>query len=336
MNSLGYIYHTFDGDAESWGKLTESAPGISLLQTWAFGEAKQASGAWSAERGIITTGESVVGAAQTLVRTAPLSGGLAWINRGPLALDVTLNPVKSLVALNNYFCKKRGLYLRLAPPFSKLVEAPGFRKTSISGWASARVDLTSSELTLRNSLHSKWRNALVRAERAGLELRAGEDEETFSDFLRGHKMHLEEQGAKGGLDTKFLQVLYDALPRSGKLLCFTAWRKGSYLGGVAIARYGSTGEYLAGHYAPAGRKENIGQYLLWMTLKRLKEDGYDRFDLGGMDEKLTPDGIFRFKSRIGGTPYRLANELESEAGGLVNRLVRWRVKKQRSRSSGET
>ncbi|MBT3907004.1 MAG: hypothetical protein HOF30_15135, partial [Rhodospirillaceae bacterium] len=67
-------------------------------------------------------------------------------------------------------------------------------------------------------------------------------------------------------------------------------------------------------------------------VEALKQQGIRQFDVGGMDEILTPKGIYRFKEGLGGTPYRLAPELELGGDSLRGRLVRWRVNRARARS----
>ena len=74
---------------------------------------------------------------------------------------------------------------------------------------------------------------------------------------------------------------------------------------------------------------NAGQLLLWRAVAAMKEHGGRGFDLGGLDVDLTPPGIYRFKDGLGGVPYRLAPELEALGGGLLGRLVRWRVRTAR-------
>jgi hypothetical protein len=51
-----------------------------------------------------------------------------------------------------------------------------------------------------------------------------------------------------------------------------------------------------------------------------------------MDPEITPKGIYDFKEGLGGTPYRLAPELELGGDSLRGRLVRWRVNRARSGS----
>jgi len=64
-----------------------------------------------------------------------------------------------------------------------------------------------------------------------------------------------------------------------------------------------------------------------------REEGRRWFDLGGMDKKLTPKGIYHFKEGLGGAEYQLSGEVEALprglASGMLNGMVRWRVNRER-------
>ena len=318
-----------------WSVIVAAFPGLSLMQCWAYGEAKARTGPWRVERGLFRQGDEIVGAVQTLIRALPaaLPSGLAWINRGPLGSDPSLL-VAMLAALKEHYAGQRRLYLRLAPAVAEdaLPDglAPGFGMTATAGWASATLDLAPEAQALRKGLGQKWRNGLNRAERLGLEVRHGYDDSLFANLLDGYDAMTRERQLATTVTRDLLRVLRDLLP--GGLVSFLACRDGTAVGSALIVRYGDTAEYLAGWVAEEGRKINAGQLLLWRAVLVMKEGGVARFDLGGLDPALTPPGIARFKTGLGGVPYRLAPELEAVGGGVLGRMVRWRV--GRARVSG--
>jgi len=330
-----YKARVFKKSSGTWDELVAKSPHVSLLQTWAFGEAKQASGGWSVERIVLSdNNQNPVAAVQVMVKTKFLKWiGMAWVNRGPLFLqqdpptDTQID--LALGALRQFYNCDRGLYLRVAPIYHTGSEITGYSLTNTLGWASAYIDLTRDEAEIRQSLNGKWRNALVRAERSGISLLNGSSPEVFDHFLDGHQRHLSVMGEQAGLASVFLKNLQQDLPTERKLYCFTASIDGDYLGGVAIIRYGDTAEYLAGHNMSGGRSINAGQLLLWAAIITMKNLCYIRFDLGGMDDVHTPKGILRFKQRVGGKPYRLPNELES-GSGLINWLIRQQIERKRN------
>ena len=334
MNAV-YRVGVFQETSKAWDEMVAKSPYLSLLQTWAFGEAKQASGGWRVERIVLTNNnQDPVAAVQVMVKTKFLKSiGLAWVNRGPVFLQqsppTATQIALALVALRQFYNCDRGLYLRVAPIHHSGEDIAGYSLTDTLGWASAYIDLTREEAELRQSLNGKWRNALVRAERSDISIQNGSSPQAFEQFLDGHRRHLNAMGQESGLAPVFLQTLQHGLPAERKLYCFTASLDGDYLGGVAIVRYGDTAEYLAGHNLPDGRSNNAGQLLLWAAIITMKNLFYIRFDLGGMDNVRTPEGVFRFKQRVGGKPYRLPNELEA-GSGPIHGLIRQQVESKRN------
>jgi hypothetical protein len=300
-----------------------------LMQDWAFGEAKAATGLWRAERGIFLRGTEVVGAVQAMLRYLPLiGGGLVWINRGPLwrkTPEESPDRLAQILGILRDRWSAGGYYLRVAPPIEGAFAIADFTPTRTPGWASARVDLSQSPENLRANLQQKWRNALNKAERSELKLSSGDG--AFDAFLDGYSGFITEKKFPTSVTPDFIVQLQLSLSAENKMTAHIAHAGNTLAGGTLIARYGDTAEYLAGFAAEASHGMNVGQILLWRAMISAKDSGLRWFDAGGMDEKRTPEGIYRFKAGLGGTPYRLADEIESCPTDLRARLVRWRVRR---------
>ncbi|MSO93462.1 MAG: GNAT family N-acetyltransferase [Rhodospirillales bacterium] len=328
---------------QEWDGLLAGYRDLSLMQCWAYGEAKARTASWRVERGVVLDGDRPTGLFQALVRPLPIiAGGLAWINRGPLwrphdgGAD-SARLVAMLGAIARHY-RQRGLYVRIAPaapeqsfPRDGLREA-GLADAGTPGWASARVDLSQPVDAIRGRLEQKWRNSLAKAERTGLDVRSGTDDALFRAFLAAHARHLEERKFETTVTVPFLETLQSLLPEDRKLVALVAYREEQPVASVLLASYGGTAEYLAGSVSPEGRPINAGQLLLWRAVQHAKERGFRTFDAGGLDADLTPKGIYHFKTGLGGAPYRLCPEIESADSGLVQRLVRWRVQRARAAS----
>jgi hypothetical protein len=323
--------------ANAWSRLVSGFAGLSLVQSWEYGEAKAESGPWRVERGVFEEGDGVAGAVQALVRRLPLvGGGLAWINRGPLwrragGPAAAVGPLLGMVReLKRHYVDGQGLYLRLAPNVAASALADdglagsGVRATATLGWASALVDLEPPVEALREALDQKWRNALNKAERSRVDVAGGDGGAPFEEFLAAHERQAREGRFAGTVTADLLRRLQEKLPEDRKMVALIARHEGRTVGAALIARYGATAEYLAGNVSEEGRRLNAGQLLLWRAATGARERGLRAFDVGGMDPELTPKGIYRFKEGLGGRPYRLANEVEAWRGPL-GRLVRWRV-----------
>lgn len=333
-----------DFSQSEWTDLVSGYQGLSLMQTWEYAEAKSQMDPWRVWRATFEDAGRVVGAVQAMVRPFPwLSGGLVWINRGPLwDRDKTGDPtllVEMMRELQRYWVEQRGMYLRVAPPAlencatADALAASGFGQVNGGpGWASARVDLSQTIESLRGKLQQKWRNCLNKAERLGLTTQDSSSDELLNELMDSYDTMLLERKYQTNVTPKFICRLQSLLPLEHKLRVFTARHEDQPLGGILIAQYGDTCEYLVGSINETGRTLNAGQLLLWQAVSQMKNLGYHWFDLGGMDLEHTPAGIFHFKSGLGGTSYRLVNEFEGHDGGLRSRALKWYVSRVSSGS----
>ena len=316
----------------------ETMNDASLLQTWAYGDAKTRSGAWSVTRLIIVDGDRRLGIVQAFIRKLPLiGGGLVWINRGPLLADGRWREV--LDALYGYFVVDRRMLVRLALPLREpvdlsLILPPQFRAADAgSGYQSARLDLSLSLEELRRQLDQKWRHGLNKAERAGAYVESGEDDRLLDDVLADYAAMMTRKTLQTSVTPQLLGDLQKALPPSQKLWSIIARDAKAVAGFVLVARYGRTAEYLAGSSNESGRKWNVGNLLLWRAISEMKEQGYHWFDVGGMDSVRTPPGIYHFKAGLGGAMYSLPNEVEASPNGLRSFVVRRAIRRARAGSA---
>jgi hypothetical protein len=333
----------FDGiSAHDWKNQFIRFEDQNILQSWVYGDAKGASGSWAVERAFFEKGDSIVGMMQVLIRNAPLlSRGLVWINRGPLWRSDNSDPAdlaEMLLLLGAHYADDLGHYVLIAPTavetidFESVLAQTNFRQTKKAGWASAILDLTMPLDALRGNLNQKWRNCLNKAERAGYEVRLANSGTVFDDFLQAHAGFHVAKGLTTNLDADFLTRLNAASTKDCELVALVAYHERVPIGSVLVAFYGKTAEYLAGNSTDLGRKLNSGQLLLWRAIELMKIKGLVWFDLGGMDQDLTPDGIFRFKKGVGAEAYRLVGEIEPNKIGNVARLLRWRINQVRAKS----
>ncbi|MHC8508774.1 MAG: GNAT family N-acetyltransferase [Rhodospirillales bacterium] len=341
----------FTGGAAEWDKTCARFPDFCVTQSWAAAEARCAADPrWRPERLIFMRGGAVAGCAQVMLRRAPFGlGRLAWIARGPL-FDAASDAENRFAVwraaaaeLRARYARGFGGYLRIAPPIladaapgDSPPELPGFRVTAQAGWASASVDLTPPVDDLRAGLKGKWRNALSKAERAGAQVRAADDETAVRAFAEGHDAFMAALGAHAGgsVTGAWINALAGA---GGDVRVFEARLSGAapdsapdsppdspLAGRVMTVRTGARVEYLAGHTEPAGRDAGAGQMLLWAALAAAKDAGAQKFDLGGMDPVKTPKGVYDYKDGMQGAPYRMMNEIDA-CGGAGARLIRART-----------
>jgi len=317
---------------EEWTAITAGLPGLSLMQTWEYGEAKAAGGSWSAMRALVRdAGERPVAAFQGAVRKLPVvGGGLIWINRGPLMIDPAAAVDEVLAAIATW-AARRHWYVRLALPLPEMEpgEHARFRPTGATGWCSSLVDLTQTAEQRRSALDQKWRNCLNKAVRSEVQVEAAADDATLGAYAGELERRLAERPFATTVTPGFLNAIQALLPVERKLVVFTAKKGADILGYHVAAVYGSTAEYVSGLLNEEGRRLNAGHALLWDAMETMAARGVRRYDLGGMHPELTPRGIFHFKEGAGGTFYRLPNELETIGRDWRSAVIRRKVEAAR-------
>ncbi len=317
----GYHIHGAT-DATTWHALLSLAADPHITQSWAWGEAKQASvdrrtrrvlsdiGGWRVRRVIVSRDGEPVAICQLLDKV--LAGvSAAWrVNRGPLFLDAdpgedTLKGVYG--ALRQVSLQRRrplviAPALRDSPEACRLIRDLGYRPRRASGWCSDRVDLRPEEQQMHRTLHRDWRRGVQRAEKAGVEFRVSESIEDLEWIIERHVQHrMELQFA--GMQPTLLRALRAAAP-SDDFIVSQVLLGGEPVGGVVTLRFGRAAEGLVFWVGQEGRRADAGRYLDWRTALELKRRGCEWLDLGGKRSGATE----QYKGGMGGVAYRLLNE----------------------------
>ena len=327
---------------DDWNGIISEFQDLSLMQTWEYGEAKVRTGPWKVERAVFLDGDRLVGVCQAMLRVLPVLGrGLVWINRGPLWRRLQEEPEVSALAvilaeLRRYWVEERGMYLLVAPRLDQgeILPSPfppaGFAYVEpVTGWASARLDLRLPLEELRRRLHPKWRNCLKKAERLGLVVESGCDDQVFLQVMAEYQEMLEHKGFQASLTPPLIAQWQKCLGKDRKLWSVVGKQGEERLGAILIARYGDSCEYIIGAVNQAGRETNVNYLLLWQGIGQMKELGYRWFDLGGMHPQNTPAGILHFKSGLAGYPYMLVGELEAYNRGIIVKAIRRYIRRRR-------
>ncbi|HSV29573.1 MAG TPA: GNAT family N-acetyltransferase [Candidatus Omnitrophota bacterium] len=297
---LDWISHRDAFDA-----MVAEAGRSNLLQSWAWGEAKAEAEGWRPRRAVIAYGTNALACVQVLEkRKGPLR--VARINRGPLWLADDLTAAartEAYGALRRQWRWWNGGILLIAPELAAGEAAllQGFRPRSAPCWRSAWVELFSRDIeTIRKSLNGKWRNMLVNAEKAGLAVEVMTGAAGIDWLLPRYRELMQAKGFAG-----ISPALLTALARhadSDDLLTLVARAGGEPASAVLVARHGLAATYLVGWNDEAGRKTRANHLLLWRALSECKDRGVRWFDVGGIDDVLTP-GVASFKRGLGGEEY---------------------------------
>ena len=174
------------------------------------------------------------------------------------------------------------------------------------GTESATLNLTQDISTLRQNLEQKWRNQLTMSERSGTHVEYSIDENDFDWFEEIYETLRREKDFYGIQPVLFQNILKTFLQTANAHL-FIGNYEGRKIAAMLIVTHGTTATYLAGWNGSEGRKLNVNNLLLWESSLRLKEMGFRKLDLGGIDILNTPT-IAKFKMGIRGENYKTIGE----------------------------
>jgi len=297
-------------EAAEWEALFSRVDHPHLVQSWAYGEAKQASGGWLARRRVFEIEGEPVAICQILDKSL---AGIRWasrLNRGPLFLNVDAGED---VIRDVYGALRRGWrhlhgVLLLAPALNadpdnyRMMTEIGFRDRHVAGWRSACLDLRLDEDQLRKNLTHNWRNRLAGAERAGLELRISNSSQDVEWIVDRHVENMREQDFVGPKPA-LVRALFRAAPDNSTVV--QARLGDQPVGGLVAYRFGDTAEAYIGWFGREGRKANVGNLLYWRAILEMRTQGCRCFDLGGYSRD---DKYGHFKRNMNGMEYELLNE----------------------------
>src|SRR5262249_25464665 len=132
---------------------------------------------------------------------AYVSWGPMWRRRGAAPDPEALRRIVG--ALRREFAVRRGMYLRIAPNACDddaagraVLEGEGLACRE-PGRRTIVMDLAPEPAAIRGNLGKRWRQSLERAEASGLEVRCGDGDELFAQFLG---LYGEMRARKGFVD----------------------------------------------------------------------------------------------------------------------------------------
>lgn len=299
-------------DWETW----ISAFGASnIYQTWAYGSVHSQGVARTVSRAVLLNGEQPLALVQFRIKRVPLlRSGVAEANWGPVwspqllgADDITK---VFLAGLKAEYCARRGLDLRFELPAradqaaeraSAVLLRNGFTHCPAERpYRTIMLDLSRGLATLRADLDGKWRNALVKAEKSGLEAEFGTSLAHFDRFLAIYNEMWASKRFATGVRLDSIRALQASASEGRKLWVWILKDEGKDIGAACFAPIGDTMLYFLGATSPSGRKNtNPGYLLQWLSIQKAVASGFRWYDFGGLNE-LPNSNVDLFKVRTGG------------------------------------
>lgn len=274
-------------DKEQWDEYILDAGGHPL-QLWAWGQVKAGHG-WKAERFFIYDEDTIIGAAQMLVRKLPLPlRAFAYIPRGPIVEGSRRNEVLTLLADK---AKRDHHAVTLS------IEPDTLNETPPDGWLHATnkilaaetilLDLDKSESDLLADMAKKTRQ-YIRKSSADVQVKRvskAEDIEVCLDIYRqtaqraGFNLH----------DRQYYRDIQQQMRDHAPL--FVAYQGENPVAFLWLAISERTAYELYGGVTEEGQALRANYALKWHAIKKVKEWGLTRYDFGG----LVAGGVSNFK-----------------------------------------
>lgn len=302
---------TWDGVIErQWREYLATVGRAPLEQSWSYGDAIAAGSLYRPTRGVFRRGREVVAMAQAI--DWPLAGvaHIVKLVRGPLFLTDALEPMERtaifqllkdrwpMARLNWFFFTPEAADSAAA---RDRMTALGLKRT-VTGYSTAWLDLSSGMEALRAGLHQKWRNQLVRTERAKLRVRDARGGPSLHWLLERHDEHRKRRRMRAPTGA-FAAALALLAPKPSDVLVLQAEQGSDPLAAVLFLRHGDAATCYVAWTGPEGRTAHAHNLLIWRGIERLAAEGVRWLDLGGIDRSMP--GVSRFMLGTGAEPVTL-------------------------------
>jgi len=184
------------------------------------------------------------------------------------------------------------------PAARQLLAGTGFKKLeSGTSYQTIWLDLTSSPETLRAGLKQKWRNALNKAEKSGLNLEWDLERKYLPWLLKVYGLDKRQKGYPGPEASLIEKISEKAGPNN--VIIGRARLDNDLVASILVLKHGRSATYQIGWTNEKGRAHSANHLLLWEVLNVLKNNGVKELDLGGINDDRAK-GIKKFKEGLGG------------------------------------
>jgi lipid II:glycine glycyltransferase (peptidoglycan interpeptide bridge formation enzyme) len=292
-----------------WHRAMRDFDDANIYQTWNFAALAQKEKI--VKHFAIYSNQNVIGLVKVRIRTAPiLNRGIAYILNGPVwqkkNQENNIQILSDILdALRKEFVVKQRLLLRIRPYiFSDeimnfdFVKNLGFKRVEkIKQYHTLVLYLDKDLDEIRKSFKQKWRNCLNQSERNELEIREGNDQQLYNDFLEIYNHMIARKKFKENVDPYKMGKMHEELENEYKMKIFIAYKDKLPVASLVGSAIGNTGIYLLGASNEIGMKNKASYLLQWEMIKWLKRKGCQRYDLGGINLEDNP-GVYHFKSGI--------------------------------------
>lgn len=340
-------------DSETWNSFVAASPTGHLLQSWQWGQLKDAFG-WQAVRVGVEEGGRLVAVAQVLFRSLPTFSpylSIAYVPKGPI-LDFGNQEISEALwsVIHRLARRKRAILLKIEPELPdspavvKQLEACGFRlsQQTIQPRSTIHIDLQADPDEILARMKSKTRYNVRLAGRKGVLMREG----TAHDLPLFHRL-VELTGRRDGFavhSREYYETAYRLFVPSGQARLFLATYHDEIIAGLMAFAFGQRAWYMYGASSDSGRNRMPNHLLQWEAICWARDRGCLTYDLWGIPDEVGEEpekyertvtdlqgglwGVYRFKQGFGGQVVRYAGAYDyvyrPALAWLYNKAVAWR------------
>ena len=314
-----------DITAAEWSELLGRFADANLYQTWSYGAVRW--GEKNLSHLVLRRKGEVVGMAQVRIICPPLvKRGVAYLRWGPMCqlrgCELEIETTRQMaLALHEEYVRKRRLFLRILPNAFAGSQRAGVFDAAFSQFSRGLSNHTNTERTfllnlsptleeMRKKLDQKWRNQLNRAEKNNLAIVEGSGAAEYQVFTQVYEKMWSRKKFDTTVDVKEFGRICEDLPAGLKLKILICEHQGKPVSSIVCSAIGNTGIYLLGATHDEGLNTKGAYLLQWTMVKWLKENGFQFYDLGGIDPVLNP-GVYHFKQGFSGQDASLIAPFES-------------------------
>lgn len=337
-----------------WNEFVNQASNGHLMQGYEWGQFKAQAG-WRVQRvGLKSEGQIVAGA-QLLFRSLPkLPLTLAYLSKGPLVNVADTALAEQLWPLIHQAARQNQAVFLMAEPnwpdspaHHAHLQEQGFHVSRHTNHPHSTmiVDLRPDEAAMLKGMRKKTRQLIRKAERAGIEIVAGTDDD-LDDFYQTLAVTADLKNIAGH-EREFYQHVWQMYAPRNQAKLFLAKHNGQTVAAKMIFTFGQRSLHLWGGTKPEGRRSNASYLIQWESLRWAKQQGFQEADLWGIPDEVGQQlkdgheppkdkqtdlwGVYLFKRGFGG-------QVESYVGtyDYVYKPLWYRLAKMATRVSVDT
>ena len=287
---------------------------LPLQQHPAYGLAAASLGG-NPQRLLVHSGDELLASAVMMHRRFFGLINFTTLFRGPVWLEPAQadgEKVAILQAISQQYPKWRWRFLALQPeqadgPATRSMMTSAGLARVMGGFATAWLDLRPPAATLRANMNGKWRNQLVKAEKAKLTVSTGGSKARHYGWLLEKETAQRSNRGYSALPAEFITRYCTAMAGSGKpaALSISLLEGRDKIAGGLFLLHGNSATYQVGWTGQRGRQLCAQNLVIFEAVKALKALGISFLDMGGMNSD-TMAGIARFKLGCGAAPHLLS------------------------------